>query len=135
MVMRVTSVVLNALIGEARAAHPRECCGLLFGTQGEITAHRPATNVHPKPQTHFEIEPRALIDAHREMRNGGQRLVGYYHSHPLGRPEPSATDQALAAKDGMTWAIVCAEKHGGRVTLWRAGEEGLEPLPYRVLPA
>lgn len=124
----VTSEVVGALITEARAAHPREACGLLFGTQDAITAHVPAANVHPRPHTRFEIDPRALIAAYRAMRAGGPRLVGYYHSHPHGPPEPSATDQALAARDGMIWAIVGE----GAVALFRAGDDGLTPLRYRV---
>lgn len=110
---------------------PLEACGLLFGTDIAITAHQPTTNVHPTPETHFEIDPQALIDAHRAIREGGRNLVGYYHSHPSGPSEPSATDRALAGRDGMIWAIVGT----GRVALWRAGGDGLQPLPYRVVEA
>ena len=131
MTVTVTSAVLDALLAQARAARPLEACGLLFGAGGAISAHQPAANVHPTPHSHFEIDPQALIDAHRAMRGGGPRLAGYYHSHPSGPPEPSATDRALAAGDGMIWAII----GDGRVTLWRAGEEGMEPLPYRVTQA
>lgn len=131
MTVIVTSEVVAGLLAEARAAHPREACGLLFGSDGAITAHRRAPNVHPTPETRFEIDPQALIDAHRAMRGGGPRLVGYYHSHPAGPPEPSATDRALAAADGMVWAIVGQ----GRVTLWRAGHGGLTPLPFHVTGA
>lgn len=131
MEIAVASAVLDGMLAAARAAHPRECCGLLFGSAMAITAARPARNVHPATETHFEIDPQALIDAHRAMRGGGPQLVGYYHSHPSGPPEPSATDRALAARDGTIWAIV----GDGQVKLWRAGEEGMEPLPYRVLEA
>lgn len=131
MAMRVASAVLEGLLAEAASARPREACGLLFGTPAAITAYRSAANVHSAPDTHFEIDPQALIDAHRAMRDGGPRVLGYYHSHPNGPPEPSATDRALAARDGMIWAIAGA----GRVTLWRAGEDGLAPLPYRALQA
>ena len=128
MTMAVTSAVRDALLMAAERANPREACGLLFGNDTAITSHRSATNVHPAPGTRFEIDPQALIDAHRAMRDGGPRLVGYYHSHPSGPPEPSATDRALAADDGMIWAIVGE----GRVSLFRAGGDGLRPLPYRV---
>ncbi|MBX9898512.1 MAG: M67 family metallopeptidase [Qipengyuania sp.] len=131
MAIEVTSAVLEAMLGQARAAHPREACGLLFGSETAIDGQRLAVNVHPAPHTHFEIDPRALIDAHLQMRSGGPRLMGHYHSHPHGPPEPSATDRALAANDGMIWAIVGQ----GCVTLWRAGEDGLQPLPYRLAPA
>lgn len=131
MGVTVTSAVLDRLLVEARAAHPREACGMLFGSEKAIISHLPAANVHPSPTTHFEIDPRALIDAHRAMRQGGPRLVGYYHSHPGGPPAPSATDRALAAGDRMIWAIV----GDGRVALWRAGEDGMEPLPYLAVEA
>lgn len=131
MVMSVTSAVLRALIGEVQVAHPRECCGLLFGTERAVIAHQPAANVHLTPETHFEIDPRALINAHRTMRAGGPRLVGYYHSHPYGPPEPSPTDRALAAGDGMIWAIAGE----GRVTWWRADHDAMTPLPILVTGA
>lgn len=127
----VTQKVVDALLKEARTAGPREACGLLFGSDDAITGHRPAANVHATPGTHFEIDPQCLIDAHRAMRNGGPRLVGYYHSHPAGPPEPSTTDRARAARDGSVWAIVGE----ARVGLWRAGEGGFEPLPYRRVAA
>lgn len=129
MEMTVTSAVLDGMLAEARAAHRRECCGLLFGDEGTITARQPAANVHPSPETHFEIDAQTLIDAHRAMRNGGPRVIGYYHSHPKGPPMPSATDAAMAAGDGMVWAIVAA----GEVRLWRATALGFRALSYRVI--
>lgn len=131
MGMMVTSAVVEGLLAEARKAHPRECCGLLFGDETTIVDWRPAANVHLQPATHFEIDPQALIDAHRAMRQGGLRLVGYYHSHPHGAPVPSATDRALAAGDGMIWAII----GNGRAALWRSGDDAMTPLPYRMADA
>lgn len=132
MMLTVSSEVIAGLIAAARTADPIEACGLLFGAPGAIAAYRPAANVHPQPARRFEIDPRALIDAHRAMRGGGPRVAGYYHSHPAGPPEPSATDHALAAADGAVWAIVGARTQGWRVSLWRAGDDGLTSLPYRV---
>lgn len=126
MVWTVTSAVVAGLLDEARRAYPQECCGLLFGTDHAITAHQPAANVHSVPESRFEIDPQALIAAHRAMRMGGRRLVGYFHSHPSGQCRPSSTDRELAAGDGMIWAIVAAD----RVGLWRAGENGFSALSY-----
>lgn len=102
---------------------------MLFGTDTAITALAPADNVHPAPKTHFEIDPQALIDAHRAMRNGGPRLIGYYHSHPFGPPTPSQTDQAMAARDGMIWAIAGE----GRLCLWCDGDNGFAALSYTLV--
>lgn len=126
MQIEVTSEVLEALLAEAAGAHPRECCGILLGDGMRIGELIPAHNVHPHPATHFEIDPQVLIDAHRAERQGGQQVLGYYHSHPSGKPDPSATDRELAANDGRIWAIIA----GSDVTFWRAGDRRFAPLPY-----
>ncbi|WP_137681024.1 Mov34/MPN/PAD-1 family protein [Aurantiacibacter suaedae] len=109
----------------ARLAAPLECCGLLLGQAGAITEARPARNVHLSPQTHFEIDPQALIDAHRAARAGGPQVLGYYHSHPRGPAEPSATDRAMAAHDRAIWAIVGQD---GAIGLWSDNKQGFEAL-------
>ncbi|MEN7538728.1 M67 family metallopeptidase [Aurantiacibacter flavus] len=109
----------------ARLTAPLECCGLLLGQGSTITEACPARNVHLSPQTHFEIDPQALIDAHRAARAGGPQVLGYYHSHPRGPAEPSATDRAMAAHDGAIWAIVGQD---GAIGLWRDNKQGFEAL-------
>lgn len=120
----MASHVLAQISGEARSVAPRECCGILLGEGACITQAIPAANIHPQPQTHFEIEPQALIDAHRAAREGGLQVLGYYHSHPTGDPRPSITDQAMAAGDGRIWAIAA----GSRIGWWRDGAEGFEAV-------
>ena len=153
----------------ARARHPDEACGLLWGPvsgpvsvhvsgpvsgpvsgdadmSGEDRAHisrfEEAANVHPTPRTHFEIDPQALINAHRAQRDGaaaveagGQTgaasgaLVGYFHSHPTGSARPSACDAQLAAGDGKIWAIAAGED----VTFWRDEAEGFCALSFVIV--
>lgn len=114
------------------AAHPHEACGILLGGfvtgRARITEARAAANVHPAPATHFEIDPQALIDAHRAARSGGAQVIGYYHSHPNGPADPSATDRACASGDGALWAILA----GGDIRFWRDGEQGFAALPFAV---
>jgi proteasome lid subunit RPN8/RPN11 len=127
MTLRVTRAAIERMCAAASDAAPNECCGLLFGTEA-IEEVRPAANVASDPHRRFEIDPQALIDAHRAARTGGTALKGYYHSHPVGAPEPSITDRAMAAGDGKVWAIVGE----GGVTFWRDDEAGFAPLPYVV---
>lgn len=130
----LTSQVLAALIAAARAAHPHEACGLLLGEQAkgaeQITQARPAANIHPAPASHFEIDPQALISAHRASRQGGPQIIGYYHSHPAGSAIPSATDQAQSARDGCIWAIIAADNS---VCFWRDGKEGFAALSFGII--
>lgn len=127
--VEVAPDLLSMLKNEAAKAHPFECCGILLGHGDQIEHALPARNIHPSPQTHFEIDPQALVDAHRAARAGGPQVQGYYHSHPEGPAEPSATDSAMANRDGTVWAIV---GRSGDVAFWRDGEGGFVPLPYNV---
>lgn len=129
MTLAITPETLAALQREAAIAAPEECCGILFGDGESVTALAPARNVHRDPLSHFEIDPQALVDAHRAARQGGPQVIGYYHSHPNGLARPSATDEAMAAGDGAIWAIIAA----GCVTFWRAGDAGFTALPYQAL--
>ncbi|MBS0481950.1 MAG: M67 family metallopeptidase [Proteobacteria bacterium] len=128
MEIEVTSGALATLLAEATRAFPRECCGLLLGQGGRIETACPAANVHADPLHHFEIDPAALIAAHRDARAGRAQVMGYYHSHPNGRAGPSPADRAAASGDGRIWAIVARDD----VTFWRDGRNGFEPLPSRV---
>jgi proteasome lid subunit RPN8/RPN11 len=128
--LEVSAKVLTAMRAAAAAAHPLEACGLLLGEGARITEARDTRNVHPAPQTHFEIDPQALIDAHRAARGGaGPQVLGYFHSHPAGPPAPSATDRASASGDGRVWAIIA----GHYVKFWMDGEQGFVALPFTMI--
>lgn len=129
MALEVTSGTIATLIAEAARAAPAECCGLLLGRAGCVTEARPAANVAADPLRRFEIDPAALLAAHRAARTGGPAIVGYYHSHPDGHPVPSATDCEHASGDSRAWAIVA----GGEVAFWMDGPRGFEALPYRAV--
>lgn len=115
----------------ARAAAPLEACGLLFGGDGEISDFQAAENTAENPENHFEIDSAALFAAIRAERDGGRKLIGYWHSHPSGDARPSATDAAMAAPDGKLWLILA----GDAMTLWRAGAAGLEAVELEVSPS
>lgn len=126
MTARISRVVLDAILAEAARAGPEECCGLLLAGAnapgGRIDAILPARNVAADRRRHFEIDPAALIAAHRTQRTGGRRIVGCYHSHPGGDTSPSREDAAQAEANGWLWGI-CAGPTAG-MTLWRAVEDG-----------
>ena len=124
----VTREALDAMEAASRAEHPREACGILSGEGTRVSSFMQTANIHPHPETHFEIDPQALIDAHREARNGGPQVIGYFHSHPQGEAAPSKTDRAMAAGDGKVWAI--AGK--GRLQFWRDDPAGFRALSYSV---
>jgi len=117
---RISRCVVELIQRAAIEAAPWEACGLLFGEGGTIFAASVEANVAADPHAHFEIDPAGLFAAIRAERAGGRRVAGYWHSHPSGDTQPSATDAAMAAPDGKLWLIVAGE----RVSGWRAVAQG-----------
>ncbi len=88
---------------------------MLFGEENFITATVPALNIHPEPDRYFELDPAALIAAHKAARDGGPRIIGHYHSHPSGSLAASRADE-----DGCEEGGYCLILAGGRARLHQA---------------
>ena len=129
MKIEVAGKVIEAMQAAAEDEYPREACGILLGEGGRILVFRKTRNTHPSPETHFEIDPQMLIDAHRDERGGGPKVLGYFHSHPQGAPQPSSTDQEMAAGDESIWAILGE----GEIHLFRDKIDGFQTLSYEVI--
>jgi len=113
----MTRVVLPAqlrgqILREAAGAYPHECCGLVEGAcEGlafRVTALHPARNLASSPDR-FEIDPSDQFAALKAARARGHAIIGCYHSHPVGRGEPSATDRAGAGEENFLWLIAAGE--------------------------
>ncbi|OYU16206.1 MAG: peptidase [Alphaproteobacteria bacterium PA4] len=104
------------MVAAAADSNARECCGLLLGTTGHIATAVPAANVAATPERAFEIDPATLLRVHRDARGAGQKVIGHYHSHPNGKPEPSPRDAARAIENGQIWLIIA----DGGISGWQA---------------
>ena len=109
----ITSLVLPEglraqIAREAHDALPRECCGLIEGriegARATALACHAAANL-AKGADRFEIDPAAHFRLLRGLRHSGRSVIGCYHSHPQGRPEPSVRDRAGACERGFVWLI------------------------------
>jgi proteasome lid subunit RPN8/RPN11 len=118
MRLEISREALAGIRAAAAAAHPEEACGLLFGSEGLIDGWQEARNAAENREIMFEIDPAALFAALRAERAGGRKLIGYWHSHPNGRAEPSRRDIELANVDGKIWVIVA----GDDVAAWVLAE-------------
>lgn len=125
----ISSELLTELLRAANESAV-EICGVLRGTGETIIAAEAARNLAVDPARHFEIDPAALFAALRDARRGGLAVLGWYHSHPSGSAEPSATDAAQAAPDGKLWLIA----GGGTVRLWRAVPHGARHGRFDAVP-
>jgi proteasome lid subunit RPN8/RPN11 len=119
----------------ARAAFPRECCGLVEGVRDEqgarVTAIHPARNLAPEADR-FEIDPKDQVRVIRMLRGTGRDIVGCYHSHPNGRAEPSERDRESAFGEDFLWLIL-ALKQGEQGLKVQLGAFAIGPATIREL--
>jgi desampylase len=113
MFVRISSESIAAIRAHAAETPDVEVCGLLFGSVEAVERVERCANVSDTPATAFEIDPAALIAAHKAERAGGAKLIGHYHSHPGGACAPSACDQAAADEVAMLWVIVTQNEIAG----------------------
>ena len=96
--MQVRREAADVIAAHARRDSPRECCGLLIGTELEVIEAVAAANVAVEPHRHYQVSPVdhfAQIKRCRDAAAPGAmavNVIGVYHSHPRSAPVPSPTD-------------------------------------------
>lgn len=126
----IAADTLAALVKQAEAAFPQECCGLLLGTRTAGGWHlarvQAMRNASRTPEQGFEFDAVEQLRAYRTAEAAGWEILGHYHSHPNGRRAPSPTDLRLATErsDRGLWMIL-AVAHGRFLdaSLWQLSGE------------
>ncbi len=105
--LRLPPAIYAAMIAQARAELPNECCGFLAGRlpaapaesgpPGAVPLARvedryPLVNEAKSPRDYYCLEHPSLFQAYRDMRRRGQEVLAIYHSHPTAAAVPSARD-------------------------------------------
>jgi proteasome lid subunit RPN8/RPN11 len=103
--IRVLSTILDEILSHARSEPHIECCGLLAGRDGVITAIFRAKNALRSPKA-YEIAPRELFELFRTLRDKGLTHLGQYHSHLSSDNFPSSTDIEQAGYPDHPYFIV-----------------------------
>jgi proteasome lid subunit RPN8/RPN11 len=140
--------IRDEIVAHASEGAPEEVCGVLAGARGteerqveesssevrRVEAHHPAGNAAETPQTRYEIDPREQLELLEAVEAAGREVVGFYHSHPRGPAQPSATDAAQATWPDRSYVIVALD--GGdeaSVSSWRWTGEAFEGEVVRVV--
>lgn len=103
--VRVRAEILKEMLLNARREPEIECCGLLAGRDGAITAIFSARNALASA-TAYEIAPQELFLLFRTMRERGLAHLGLYHSHPSGENAPSPRDIEQAYYPDQAYFII-----------------------------
>lgn len=131
--VRIEQRIFDCLLAEARANPNIECCGLLAGREGIISAVLSAKNAL-QSATSYEIAPEELFALFRRMRSEGLEHLGIYHSHPKGENSPSPIDLERAFYPQAAYLIICPDPGAPRpVRAFRIAESRFHELSLKVL--
>lgn len=103
--MRISQVLLDQLVEQAREEAPNECCGMIESDDGAAVAVHPARNALASP-LRYEIASNDLYRIQEAIEDAGHDLGAIYHSHTRSAPYPSQTDINLALYPDALYLIV-----------------------------
>ena len=119
------------MVAHSGRAHPEEACGILGGPPGHVAQVFCVENIYHSPVAYY-MDPPAQVEAMLAIEAAGWEIVGIFHSHPAGPPEPSATDVAQAYYPEAVYVILAPDGQGDwgmrgfEIADGRAREVGLE---------
>ena len=116
-------------MAHARESTPRECCGLLFGDGEVVDRLVRGRNVHPTPETRYEIDPAQLREAIAGNDDDDRFLVGIYHSHPRTKPEPSDFDVANSFWPAQVYVLASLRSEPPEVFAYRIKDREVTKIP------
>jgi proteasome lid subunit RPN8/RPN11 len=113
-VLLIPTCVWDALASHAQQIYPEECCGALLGVVDHVErAMRLANTCRTGRRRSYRIDPAELLEATREARDGGMKILGIYHSHPDSEACFSGEDLANACP---WYRFLVLAVHARRVT-------------------
>lgn len=81
--IRIDKRAWEAMVSHAEKTFPKECCGVMIGSDGAVEEAVPLPNVYTGPQEDFFVmDPQDLNRVDREARQRGLDVLGVFHSHP-----------------------------------------------------
>ncbi len=130
--------IYDELVYRAYDGEGNEVCGILGGQYGPdrtiVDAVHPAENVADTPQIRYRIDPEEQLRLTEEIEENGRDVAGFYHSHPAGPAQPSATDAARATWPDLSYVIVSLDGYP-YVGSWRWRADGERFEQERVVIA
>jgi proteasome lid subunit RPN8/RPN11 len=99
--LKISKADYDLIRWEAERSYPNECCGIILGVESEeqrvVTLTITCENTRQdSPKDRYSIHPEQVVAAHKLARSRGEKIIGFYHSHPDHAARYSSTDLAEA---------------------------------------
>ena|SRR4030081_3591329 len=81
--LRVEKDAWEQMVSHAEKTYPKECCGVMLGSDQVVREAVPVPNSYTGAQEDFFVmDPKDLIRVDELARQKGLETVGIFHSHP-----------------------------------------------------
>lgn len=110
--LKLPRTVVNEILTQAQHSPEAEICGLIASKRGQASRCYPVSNSAPHPARRYQMEPKAQIEAMRQMRENGEELIAIYHSHPHTPATPSTIDIEEASYPDAVYLIISLDTEG-----------------------
>ena len=81
--IKIDKSAWEAMLAHAEATYPKECCGVMLGSEQQVREAVALANVYNGPQEDFFVmDPRDLSRVDERARQSGMEVLGIFHSHP-----------------------------------------------------
>jgi proteasome lid subunit RPN8/RPN11 len=123
----ITSVVLHPsveeeLLAACRAKLPYEACGILYGSTTQlfgnerneevlVNGYEFIRNTALHPADTFIFHPEDWVSVFFQAQKNQRQIVGFFHTHPLGKAVPSTRDEQGSIPWTTYWIISLEEGH------------------------
>ena len=102
--IRISQKFIDQMIEHSKSEDPNECCGILAGTNGDISKLYKIRNASPSPYR-YVMDPQEMLTSIQDADENSIDLVAFYHSHTHSPAYPSETDTRMAVESG--WVDFC----------------------------
>ncbi len=130
----MTGIILDrqwevAMYEHAKRTYPDECCGFIFGKDGDVRIAKftmeVQNNKEGNKKRRFEISPLDYLEAENYAESNSLDLLGIYHSHPNHPAIPSEHDRIQAVELFSYIIISVVEKKIADMKSWRLNTKNL----------
>jgi proteasome lid subunit RPN8/RPN11 len=133
--MKIKKNALDQIVILARQAAPCECCGFMMAETldpAAVTWVLPAQNIEKEiPEQKFAPDHGQYLKAVELEALGKAKVTGVYHSHPGGRPIPSAYDTEMAVP-GLIYLIVATNGDTVEQRAWKLDDAKFQEEPLHI---
>lgn len=131
-VLEIPAAERDTVVAHLEAVYPEEGCGVLLGQVDEgarlVEKAIRSENASSNRSDRYVVDPELLLELTEREERGGPAVLGFYHSHPDSRAEPSDSDRSLAWPWYHYLIVSVVEGSAGRCRLWQFPEGERTPV-------